>query len=98
MKPVLSFLDRIGSLGALLAAVACPACFPLFAAVGAALGFGALARFEGFIFYLLQAFAVISLIGLAVAYRQHRRLAPLLLGAVSVAALGFAFYDSFSYA
>ncbi len=98
MKRILSFLDSIGSLGALLAALACPACFPLFAAISAALGLGALGRFEGITFHLFQGFAVVSFIGLVVSYRQHRRLAPLLLGAISVAALGYAFYYSFSYA
>jgi hypothetical protein len=97
VKRAFSLFDRIGSLGVLFAAVACPACFPLFAAISAAVGLGALGRFEGVFFYLLQAFAVLSLIGLVASYRQHHRLAPLLTGAASVAALVYAFYDSFSY-
>ncbi len=47
--------------------------FPLFAAVAAALGLGALGRYETVVLYLFQAFALLSLLGLALAFRQHRR-------------------------
>ncbi len=96
MKRLLSLLDRIGSVGALFAALAASCCFPLFAAAGAALGLGALGRYEGVILYLFQGFALLSLVGLFVSYRQHRRPAPLLLGVASVAALGSVFYYSYS--
>ena len=56
----LAFLDRVGSLGALLAAVAAPCCFPLFAAVGTAVGFSALGQYEGVILYIFQGFALLT--------------------------------------
>jgi hypothetical protein len=92
----LSFLDRVGVAGALLAAIACPACFPIFATISAALGFGALRPFEGIIFYIFQAFVAVSVIGLAVSFRRHRNVGPLLLGTAGAAALGYAFYYAYS--
>jgi MerC mercury resistance protein len=96
MKRVVSCLNRIGSLGVLLAAIAAPCCFPLFAVVGTAVGLGALGRYERTILYLFQAFVVVSLLGLAFAFFQHRNPVLLLLGAASAGALAYTFYRSFS--
>ena len=96
MKRAVASLDRIGSLGALVAAIAAPCCFPLFAAVGTAVGLGALGRYESTVLYLFQGFALLSLIGLAFAFSQHRNPAPLILGVISAGALAYNFYHSFS--
>jgi hypothetical protein len=87
MKRLLTFLDGIGSVGALLAAIAAPCCFPLFAGAMAAVGLGALGKFEGFALYALQGFALLSLFGFALDVRQHRRPWPFVLGVTSVVAL-----------
>jgi hypothetical protein len=50
----LGFIDKIGSVGSLLAAVACPACFPMLAAVGSAVGLSVLHTFEGKVFVAFQ--------------------------------------------
>lgn len=89
-------LDRIGSIGALLAAIAAPCCFPLFAAVGTAAGLGVLGQFEGIILQIFQGFALLTLAGLAFSFRENRNPAPLIIGALSCAALGYHFYRSFS--
>lgn len=89
-------LDRIGSLGALLSAVAAPCCFPLFAAVAAATGLTALGRFETTVLYLFQGFALLAIVGLALSHRKHRRLGPLTVGLLSGAALVSVFYYSWS--
>lgn len=94
MKPI--SLDRIGSVGALIAAIAAPCCFPLFAAVGTAAGLGVLGRYEGVILYLFQGFALLSLVGLALSARRHRDFAPLIVGALSCANLAYHFYWEFS--
>jgi MerC mercury resistance protein len=96
MKRAVAPLDRIGSFGALGAAIAAPCCFPLFAAVGTAVGLGALGRYESTVLYLFQAFALLSLAGLAMAFSQHRNPAPLILGVISAGALAYNFYHSFS--
>ena len=54
-------LDKLGAIGTLLAAASCPACFPLLAVVGSALGLGILARFEGYVMYVLQGFVLLAL-------------------------------------
>ena len=92
---MLASLDRFGSLGAFVAAVAAPCCFPLFAALAATLGLGALAPYEAIVLYAFQGFALLSLVGLVFAFRQHRRAGPLILGVISVAILAYAFYHSF---
>jgi hypothetical protein len=95
MKRMLASLDRFGSLGALVAAVAAPCCFPLFAVVAATLGLGALAPYEAIVLYAFQGFALLSLVGLAFAFGRHRRAGPLIVGGISVAILAYAFYHSF---
>ena len=53
----LALLDRVGSVGALIAAIAAPCCFPLFAALSAAVGLGA--RSMTIVLHV-QAFAALS--------------------------------------
>jgi hypothetical protein len=89
-------LDRVGSVGALIAAIATPCCFPLFAAVGTAAGLGALGQYEGVILYIFQGFALLTLAGLALSFRQHRDCAPLIVGTLGCANLAYHFYWEFS--
>lgn len=89
-------LDRVGAAGALLAAVAAPCCFPVFAAFAAATGLGVLGRFESTVLYLFQGFALLAVVGLALSYRGHRRIGPLALGILCAAALAYVFYDAWS--
>lgn len=96
MRTAVAFLDRIGSVGALLAALAAPCCFPLFAALGTAAGMSALGAYEAEILYLFQGFALLTLIGLAISSRRNHNAGPLILGVVSCAALAYHFYGSLS--
>jgi len=96
MKRLLTFLDGIGSVGALFAAIAAPCCFPLFAGVITAVGLVALGRSEVFALYALQGFALLSLFGLALAFRQHRSPWPFVLGVASVVVLAWSFYGTLS--
>jgi MerC mercury resistance protein len=96
MKRAAVSLDRIGSIGALVSAIAAPCCFPLFAAVGTAAGLGALGRYEGAILYTFQGFGALTLAGLALSVRRHRNFAPLIIGALSCASLAYHFYWEFS--
>ena len=89
-------LDRIGSAGVLIAAIAAPCCFPIFAAVGTAAGLSALGQYEGVILYIFQGFALLTLAGLALSYRRHRDPAPLIVGALCCANLAYHFYWEFS--
>lgn len=96
MKAIIKSLDRIGSVGALLAAVAAPCCFPVFAALAAASGLTVLGRFETTVLYIFQGFALVAILGLALNYRKHRRFGPLALGMLSGSALVYAFYYSWN--
>lgn len=72
-------LEKLGTAGAILAAILCPICFPKLALIGAALGLGALAPFEGWFAAAAQVFLVLAVIGHLVAFRRHRNLwVPLL--------------------
>lgn len=89
-------VSHAGAIGAFAAAIAAPCCFPLFAAIGAAAGLSALNRYEPAVLYVFQAFALLSLLGLVLSFRRHRRFGPLSLSVASVLALAYAFYWSFS--
>ena len=63
-------LGRFGSFGALLAAAACPVCFPKLALLGALFGFGALAQYEVIFFYALQVLVVAMLVSHVIAFKR----------------------------
>lgn len=94
----ISALDKFGAVGALLAAAATPCCFPLLAAAGAALGLGALQSWRGYMDYAIQVFVLISIVGSAFAFRQHRKAWPLGVGLASAGLAFFAFYVSYHVA
>lgn len=80
--------DKTGALGSIVAAASCPACFPALAGLGAALGIGFLAEFEGwFIRVGLPLFAGLALIANADAWRRHRRWPRGVLGLLGPAAV-----------
>lgn len=97
MKGARAFLalDKLGAVGALVAAAAAPCCFPLLATVGAVLGLGALQGWRGYSGYAIQGFALLSAAGNAVAFRRHRRVWPLAVSLASVVLVFFAYYISF---
>jgi mercuric ion transport protein len=78
-------LEKLGTVGALLAAILCPVCFPKLALIGALLGLGALAPYEGWFAAAAQVFLVIAFVGHVVAHRRHRNAAIPLLAGVGVA-------------
>ena len=84
MKP---FLDKLGSIGAVIAAAACPVCFPKLALLGALFGLGAFGAYESQLFLAAQALVVVSVIGHVLAYLRQRnrwRLALALASGVAV--------------
>ncbi len=92
-------LDRIGTVGLFLAALATPCCFPLFAFVLSAFGLGSAELFGGWTKYIFEALVLISLIGLFISYRQHRCTYPLLVAISSAVIIfyGYNFNDSDSW-
>jgi hypothetical protein len=97
-----SLLDKGGALGALMAAMAAPCCFPLLAPLGFALGFGALLPWAAYALYGVAVCAVVAMAGSVVAFRSHRHRGWLLLGIGSgllvVAPLAVAWPPAVAYA
>ncbi len=60
-------LEKIGSFGALIAAAACPVCFPKLALIGA------LGAYESQLFIAVQILIAVAVLGHALAYLQHRK-------------------------
>jgi mercuric ion transport protein len=66
-------LDKTGAIGTLTAAMGCASCFPALGSLGAALGLGFLAQFEGlFINTLLPIFAAVALAANIFSYFSHK--------------------------
>ena len=80
-------LEKIGTIGTFVAGVAMPCCFPFLSLIGGILGLTFLAPYEKYILYTMQALVVLALVGTVVAYRGHRKVAPLILGILSTAAV-----------
>ncbi len=66
-------LEKIGSFGGLIAAAACPVCFPKLALIGALFGLGALGAYESQLFVAAQVLIAVTVLGHALAYLQHRK-------------------------
>lgn len=90
--------DKAGSLGALVSAIGCAMCFPAIASLGAAIGLGFLAQWEGlFINTLLPAFAGLALIINALSWISHRQWHRSLLGMLGPVILLLSIYPWFKY-
>ncbi|MDP2208522.1 MAG: MerC domain-containing protein [Bacteroidota bacterium] len=72
-------LDKIGTIGLFLAALATPCCFPLLGFLLASFGLGSAELFGGWTEYVFQALVLISLIGTYISYRQHKNIFPLII-------------------
>ena len=89
---LLPALDKIGAVGAVLAAAAAPCCFPLLASVGAVLGLSFLKQFAPQLGYAIQTCVLVAVVGAFFEFRRHRQIYPLLLaagGAIAVLAYSY---------
>ena len=80
-------LTKIGSVGAVIAAAACPVCFPKLALVGALFGLGAFGAYEWQLFIAAQALVVLAVAGHVLAFFRHRNRWLLVSGVASGAAV-----------
>lgn len=78
-----NILDKVGSIGAVIAGAAVPCCFPFLSLFGSILGLTFFAQYEGIIMYLIQGLVLLALVGSIIAYRGHRKVLPLILAVVS---------------
>ena len=73
--------DKSGSCGAVIAAMGCSFCFPAIASLGAAIGLGFLAQWEGFLLTkVLPGAAILTLLANVLGYFYHRQWHRTLLG------------------
>ncbi len=71
------------TIGAIIAAMSCTACFPALASLASALGLGFLSQFEGIsIHYILPLFALIGLTANVIGGRRRRGWLRLVLGII----------------
>ena len=82
-----NILDKVGSVGAVIAGAAVPCCFPFLSLIGSILGLSFLAPYETYIMYAMQALVVLALVGTVIAYRGHQKVLPLMLGILSTASV-----------
>ena len=85
-----NILDKVGSVGAVLAGAAVPCCFPFLSLIGSILGLSFLAPYQNYVMYAMQALVMLALVGTVIAYRGHRKILPLILGVFSTAAVLYA--------
>lgn len=89
-------IEKIGTIGTLLAAAACPACFPMLAVAGTALGLGIFHPFEGWIFIAFQILVVIATLGNLLSFARHRRILPIIIGLAGPLLIFFALHVRFN--
>ena len=81
MQIISRLADKVGSIGVLVAAMGCAACFPPMAAFGASIGLGFLSAYEGvFINKLLPLFTLIVLFSYLFAWVSHRNYIRMIWG------------------
>jgi len=80
-------LDKVGSVGAVIAGAAVPCCFPFLSLIGSILGLSFLAPYERYILYAMQILVIVALAGSVIAFRNHRKIIPLLLAILSTGAV-----------
>nr|WP_311529512.1 organomercurial transporter MerC [uncultured Ralstonia sp.] len=75
--------DKAGVFGSLAAAMGCASCFPALASLGAAIGLGFLAQWEGlFITILIPVFAALALLANGLSWFSHRQWHRAALGVI----------------
>jgi mercuric ion transport protein len=87
-----TLVEKFGTVGAIIAAAACPICFPKIALVGAAVGLGVFAPYEGYIAVAVQVLFVLAFIGQALTYPRHKNLWLLILSGATTALVFIAYY------
>jgi len=85
-------LEKYGSFGAIVAAAACPICFPKLALLGAFFGLGVLEPFETIFFFGTQILVVLASTGHAISYKKHQNWKLLSLAILSMILLFISLY------
>ncbi len=98
MRRIFRLGDKFGSIGVIMAALGCSACFPALGALGAAIGLGFLSSFEGlFVNTLLPVFASLALVVNTVGWYLHRNMIRGLLALIGPASILLTLYPLWKY-
>lgn len=90
--------DKFGTVGAIVATMGCAMCFPALAGIGAAIGLGFLAQWEGlFITTLLPLFAWIALLANGLGWFAHHQWHRSLIGIIGPTIVLLSRYPWFQY-
>ncbi len=79
--------QRLGAVGSVVAAAACPVCFPKLALLGALFGLGGFAAYEYQIFIAAQALVAVAVLGHVLAYVRRRNMRRMAVALASGAAV-----------
>ena len=93
-----SYIEKIPSIGAIIAAAGCPICFPALAAVGSVFGLGALAAYESQFLIITQIFAALSVLFAVISFRRTGHKLSLSIALISGALFFGSWYLFFSQA
>ena len=95
-------LEKFGSFGTIIAAAACPVCFPKLAIFGALFGLGALSHYETAFFIGAQILVALALMGHIISYKKHHNWKLLSATIIAVAVFFLSMYvfrsETLSYA
>jgi len=98
MQWINRLFDKTGAIGAFVAAIGCASCFPALGSLGATLGMGFLAQYEGvFINTLLPVFAAIALSANLLAFFFHKILYRTFLGIAGPVMVLLTMYPLWAY-
>lgn len=90
--------DKAGAIGTLVSTMGCAMCFPALASIGAALGLGFLAQWEGlFVNTLLPLFAGIALVANVLGWFSHRQWRRSAAGVIGPSVVLLSLYPWFEY-
>ena len=98
MKILSRTLAKLGSLGTIISALGCAACFPALGALSASVGLGFLSSYEGILINkLLPAFAIMALLANVWGWVHHRLHYRGLLSIVGPIAILLTLYPLWTY-
>ncbi len=85
-------LQKIGTVGLFITAITSPCCFPLFGFILTALGIGSFELFGEWSMRIFISLTILSLIGLFISYRVHKRNYALLVALPSALLIFYSYY------
>ena len=92
-----TLVEKFGSVGAVIAAAACPMCFPKIALISAIFGLGSIAPSEMiYSAYAVQGMVLVAFVGQLLVIGKHRNWWLLALSALSTGALFYGYYVDFN--